>query len=73
MANLLLDIRADHLSETVILDSVTLLKKRHEERLLDEFKKGGMDTEKRQEILRILREQKPDTNKRQQNDDDPFA
>ena len=73
LSDLLLDLRADHLSEAYIADSVERLRQLQQKRKLAEIRKGGLDTAKRQEYLLKLREQKPDTLKKQQDDDNLFG
>jgi len=69
ISDLLLDVRADHLTETYIADTVELLKQKREKRQLRQIRKGNLDTAKRQEYLLKLREHKPDALKKQQSDD----
>ena len=73
LADLLLDLRANNLTEQYISDTVERLRHQQQKRKLAEFRKGGLDTAKRQEILLKLREQKPDTLKKQQDDDNLFG
>ncbi len=73
LADLLQDMRADNLTEQYISDTVERLRQQQQKRKLAEIRKGGLDTAKRQEYLLKLREQKPDTLKKQQNDDNLFS
>ncbi|MDR3691248.1 MAG: DNA primase [Fimbriimonas sp.] len=73
LADLLLDLRANNLSEAYIADSVERLRMLQQKRKLAEIRKGGLDTAKRQEYLMRLREQKPDPHKKQQDDDNLFG
>ncbi len=72
LADLLLDLRANNLTEQYIADTVERLRQQQQKRKLAEFRKGGLDTAKRQEILMRLRELNPDTLKKQQDDDNLF-
>lgn len=73
LSDLLLDVRADHLTETYIADTVERLKQHRERRLLNQIRKGDLDTARRQEYLLKLREHKPDNLKKQQTDDSLFG
>ncbi len=72
MADLLLDARADNLNEAYIADTVELLTLNQKKRKLRESKSEGLDTQKRQEYLLRLREQKPNYSKKQQDEDNLF-
>ena len=73
MSDVLNDQRGDHLTEKYISDTVELLKQQQDRRLLKQNRKGNLDTAKRQEYLLKLRESKPDTLKKQQNEDSLFG
>jgi DNA primase len=72
LADLLLDPRGDRLSEPFIRDAVEHLKQQGEKRQLDQIRRGGLDTAKRQEYLLKLRKHKPNYDKKQQGDDNLF-
>ena len=73
MADLLLDPRADNLNEAYISDTVELLNLNQQKRKLRASKTEGLDTQKRQEYLLRLREQKPNYSKKQQDEDNLFS
>ncbi len=68
-----MDFRASNLTETRIADSVERLKHAQEERQRAELRRSDLDTQKRQEYLLKLREHKPDTLIKPQDDDNLFA
>ena len=72
MSDLLLDFRAANLTEARIEDSVKRLVKEQENRIRAQIRRTDLDTAKRQELLLKLRELKPDTLKKQQNDGSLF-
>jgi len=66
LSDLLLDFRAENISETVLADAVTGLKNRKDERDLQEQKRSGVD---RNEIFKRLKDRKPDPRIKKEDDD----
>jgi len=73
VADLLLDFRASNLTETGVSDSVERLRRDQANRARARIRTGDLDTAKRQEYLLKLREHKPDTLKKQQDEDSLFG
>jgi hypothetical protein len=72
LSDLMLDPRADNLNEAYIADTVELLTLNQKKRKLQQSRRDGLDTQKRQEYLLRLREQKPNYTKKQQDEDNLF-
>jgi hypothetical protein len=73
LADLLLDFRAENLTEQRVSDTVQALVKAAQDRQMEEERRSSLDSAKRQELLLKMRERKPDTRKKQQSDDSLFG
>ena len=73
ISDLMMDSRADRLTETYIADTVEKLTQQQKKRKMDQMRRENWDTAKRQEYLLKLRDHKPNYDKKQQDDDNLFS